>query len=308
MVELLQIFIDNIAPILAIAAVGFLIGRRFKLDPRPVGRILYNVLSPALVFQSVSTSEISGSEVLQILAVMVVFVAIMSLFAYLIMRWRRASQMERAAVMLGATCANNGNFGLPLISFAFGPDVFARAVIVFIAFTFLNYTMGVFIASSGSRPPRQALRNILYVPAIYTALAGLVANFTDIALPPIVTRPILLLSQGTIPMMLILLGLQLAQSARIQQVRTVSLGVGLRLLASPVLATILVIAAGLNAPATVAVIMQASMPVAVVTSILASEFELDRQLAVSMIVASTLLSPITLSILILILRRWIGAA
>jgi predicted permease len=43
---------------------------------------------------------------------------------------------------------------------------------------------------------------------------------------------------------------------------------------------------------------------AVATIILASEFELDHQLSLSMIMASTLLSPVTLSILIYLLRRW----
>jgi predicted permease len=75
--ELLQIFVDNIAPILLIAAVGYTIGRRLGIDPVPVGRILYNVLSPALVFQSISTSKITGAEVAQIFLVMAVFIVIM---------------------------------------------------------------------------------------------------------------------------------------------------------------------------------------------------------------------------------------
>lgn len=302
LLELLQIFIDNIAPILMIAAVGYTIGRRLRVDPRPVGRILYNVLSPALVFQSISTSKITGEEVAQIFLVMALFILIMGGSAWLIMRGN--SKVERAAVMLGATCANNGNFGLPLISFAFGQEVFARAVVVFIAFTIFNYTTGVFIASSGRKPPRQAALNILFVPAVYAAAAGLIVNFTGFTLPPVLARPVLLISQGTVPMMLIMLGLQLAHSANLTRMGVVGVGVGLRLLVSPIVATILVLLVGLNAPATIAVIMQTSMPVAVATIILASEFELDHQLSLSMIMASTLLSPVTLSILIFLLRRW----
>lgn len=302
LLELLQIFIDNIAPILLIAAVGYTIGRRLGVDPRPVGRILYNVLSPALVFQSISTSKITGEEVAQIFLVMALFMVIMAGSAWLIMRSN--SSVERASVMLGATCANNGNFGLPLISFAFGPEVFARAVVVYIAFTIFNYTSGVFIASSGRKTPRQAALNILFVPAVYAAVAGLAVNFSGSTLPPILARPVLLVSQATVPMMLILLGLQLARSAALTRMRVVSVGVGLRLFVSPVVATTLVLLVGLNAPATVAVIMQSSMPVAVATIIFASEFELDHQLSLSMIMASTLLSPVTLSILIFLLRRW----
>lgn len=304
MLELLQIFIDNIAPIMLIAAVGYTIGRRLGIDPKPVGRILYNVLSPALVFQSISTSKITGGEVAQIFLVMAIFIVTMGGLAWLIMRWGSDNRVERASVMLGATCANNGNFGLPLISFAFGPDVFARAVVCYIAFTVFNYTSGVFIASSGRKSPRQAALNILFVPAVYAAFAGLIVNFTGFTLPPVLARSVLLFSQATVPMMLMMLGLQLAHSTAWTQIRIVSVGVGLRLLVSPVVATALVMLIGLNAPATVAVILQASMPVAVATIILASEFELDHQLSLSMIMASTLLSPVTLSILIYLLRRW----
>ena len=51
--------------------------------------------------------------------------------------------------------------------------------------------------------------------------------------------------------------------------------------------------------------MQMSMPVAVVTIIFATEFGLDVKLSSSTVMASTLFSPITLSILILLLR-WHG--
>lgn len=303
MLELLQIFVDNIAPILVIAGVGFYLGRRFEVDPRPVGRILFNVLSPALVFQSISTSEITGSEVLQIFTVVTVFVVTIALVAYAIMRWRGESTLHRASVMLAATCANNGNFGLPLISFAFGQDVFTRAVIVFMAMTILNYTSGVFIASRGRKTSREAFVNIVQVPAVYAAAAGLIVNFAHIAIPPVIGRPMLLLSQATVPMMLTLLGLQLAQSPALTHLRLVGVGVGLRLLASPLLASVLALGFHLDAPAAVAVIMQLSMPTAVVTIIFANEFDLDRQMSLSMVLASTLLSPITLSVLIYVLRR-----
>jgi malate permease and related proteins len=303
MIEILQIFVDNIAPILVIAGIAFYLGRQFDVDPKPLGRILFNVLSPALVFQSISTSKITGSELVQIFIVVTIFVVLLALLAYGIMRWRGESTLHRASVMLGATCANNGNFGLPLISFAFGSEVFTRAVIVFMSMTILNYTSGVFIASGGRKSSREAFTNILHVPAIYAAALGLLVNFTHITLPPLLARPVLLLSQATVPMMLTLLGLQLALSPALTHLRLVGVGVALRLLISPLLAAALALVFGLDAPSAVAVIMQLSMPTAVVTIIFANEFDLDRQVSLSMVLASTLLSPVTLSILIYVLRR-----
>lgn len=301
--ELIQIFVDNIAPILVIAGVGYFSGRRIRVDPAPLGRIIFNVLSPTLIFQSLSTSEIELAELAGLVFVMVVFVIIMATAGYGVARWRTDNRVTRASVMLAAICPNNGNYGLPVISFAFGPAVLARAVIIFVATTLLNYTLGVFVASRGRRTLRESLSVVARVPVVYAAVLGLVVNFTGFVLPSFVARPVLLLSQATIPLMLILLGLQLAQTPQFTQTEIVSVGVALRLLLSPIVSAGLVLLFGLDAPAAIAVIMQASMPVAVVTIILATEFELNRQLSLSMILASTLVSPVTLSLLILLLSR-----
>lgn len=301
--ELLQIFIDNIAPILLIAGIGYLSGRRLRADPAPLGRIIFNILSPALIFQSLSTSEIEFEELAELVLVMIAFAGIMAAAGYLAARWCTDDQVNRTAVILAAICPNNGNYGLPVTSFAFGPAVLARAVVIFVATTLLNYTLGVFVASRGGRTLRQSLVVVARVPVLHAAILGLVVNFTGFELPPLLARPVLMLSQAAIPMMLILLGLQLAQTSQMVQPQLVGVGAGLRLLLSPLVAAALALLIGLDAPAAIAVIMQASMPVAVVTIILATEFELNRQLSLSLILASTLLSPVTLSLLILLLSR-----
>ncbi len=308
MTELLAIFVDNIAPILIIAGIGYIVGRLFEIDAQSVSRVIFNVLSPALVFQVISTSTITGSELVLLVASVAVFMLTMASLAYIVTGWIGVSRLPRAAVILGAICANNGNFGLPLVTLAFGPEVVARAAVIFVTVTISNYSLGVFVASSGSKPPLQALRNVLKVPSVYAACFGLFLNFTDLQLPFVLAQPIQRLSQATVPMMLLLLGLQLSSSSHLVRIRLVSLGITMRLLVSPFVAAIIALLVGLNDTAMVALIMQASMPVAVVTIILATEYELDRQLSLSMILASTLISPVTLSLLIFVLRRLVPGA
>lgn len=308
MAELLQIFIDNIAPILVIAAIGFLVGRQLEIDPRPLSKLLLNVLSPALVYQSISTSQISSAELVQLTAAVGLFVAAMTALAYGITRYQGENRLNQAAVILAAICPNNGNFGLPVIALAFNSEVLARAAVVFVLVTMSNYSVGVFMASSGRTSLRMALLNILRVPPVYAAVAGLLVNFTGLSIPAVIAEPVFKLSQATVPMMLLMLGLQLSRSAPLSRLNLVGLGVGLRLLISPLLAASFALLIGLNDVGTVALIMQASMPVAVVTIILASEYNLDHQLSLSMIFASTLLSPLTLSLLIFALSQFIPSA
>lgn len=300
--ELFSIFLNNIAPILLITGIAFIVGKRYELDPRPLGRMVFLMFSPALIFDSLAKSEVSVRELGQIAVVMTVFVAVMLVIGFAVSRFAGVDRIERASILLSAICPNNGNFGLPLISFAFGEDVLARAVLVFVCVSFLNYTVGIFIASNGRQTMRVALASVLQVPVIYAAMAGLAVNLLEITLPPLAQRSVTLLGQAAVPCMIALLGLQMARAERMQKFKWVGLGVGLRLLASPVLAGLLILLFQLEGPARIAVLMQASMPVAVATLIFTTEYGLDAHLMSNMIMASTLLSPITLSVLIYLLR------
>jgi malate permease and related proteins len=305
--ELFQIFLDNIAPIMIVSALGYIVGRKQHIDPKPLGRIIFFIFSPSLIFDSLSKNKVETSELAQIALIMLLFVSCMMVVATLVARWRCPDRIHRAGLVLSAICPNNGNFGLPLIGFAFNEAVLARAVLVYVAVTFLNYTAGVFVASSGRESARQAIGNVLRVPVIYAAIAGFVVNSTGLTLPPVIARSVTLMAGAAVPAMLVMLGLQLAKAAEFSEIKLVSVGTGLRLLVSPFVAAALVLLLGVHGPASVAVIMQASMPVAVVTLIFASEFGLDDKLVSGTILTSTLLSPLTLSVLILLLRQTLAA-
>jgi len=195
-----------------------------------------------------------------------------------------------------------------VIDFAFGPEVLARAVVVFVAMTVLNNTFGVWIASSGRNGARDAIWKIFRVPAAYAVFMGLLVKGLAVSLPLAIERSVSILADASIPTMLILLGLQLARFQHIERIRLASVGAALRLLVAPLVAAVLALLLHLSPQASIAVLMQASMPVGVFTSIFASEFELDSQLSLSIIITSTLASPITLTILILLLRRMLAAS
>lgn len=272
------------------------------IDPRPVGRVIFYVFSPALIFNSLAHNTVAAAELAQMVVILIIFVLLMMGVGYGLTSGLRTPRLERAGIVLGATCPNGGNFGLPLIGFAFDSDVLARAVLVFVILTSLNYTLGVFIASSGQRTVLQSLVSVLKVPTAYAAAGGFLVNGIGLEIPLLLDRPIAMLAQAAVPSMLILLGLQLAQVKDLSQFRLVGVGAGLRLVIAPVVALTLVALFHVSGPALPALIMQMSMPVAVVTIILASEFGLDVKLSSSIVMATTLISPLTLSMLILLLR------
>src|SRR5690606_13670064 len=203
----------------------------------------------------------------------------------------------------GAFCMNAGNFGLSIAAFAFGDAVLARAVVIYISNTLLNYTLGVFVASSGRQSPRGALLNVVRVPAVYASVAALLVRGLNIELPIVIYRAAGVLKDAAIPLMLILLGIQLSQSARLQKLTLVTTGVLLKLLIAPLVGIGLALVFQLEALAMISFALQTSMPTAVITLILAKEYQLDETLMLNLIMATTLLSPFTLSVIILFLRQ-----
>lgn len=304
MQDLLRIFVDNMIPVLAIASVGIYLRRRLQVDPKMVSSMMFNVFSPALTFYALYTRDISGGEFLRMYGATLILLWTVAGLSFFVLRIQNVRGTERAATLLSTFAFNGGNFGLSIVSFAFGEEALGWAVIAFVAGTTTAYSLGVYVASSGRASIAKSLMNVLRTPPIYAlmlafALKGLGIN----ELPPAIDRSIKLLADAAIPLMLVLLGLQLGQFGRLSHLRLIFTGITLRLLVAPVIAVAFASLFGLVGEARTAYIVQAGMPTAVMTIILATEFKTDRDLALNLIMATTLISPITLSIIIFLLQN-----
>jgi hypothetical protein len=214
----------------------------------------------------------------------------------------RLSRPELSAFLLVVMFSNSGNYGLPVVLFAFGAEALAHASVFFITGSVLTYTIGVFLAAAGRRSARQALGGILRVPAIYAMAAAAILLISGAHLPVAVARPIGLLSDAALPMMVLVLGMQLERATIPERPGVVTAAVALSLLVAPIVALGLAAFLGVAGPARQAGVVLASMPAAVVTTILALEFEVAPAFVTSVVFASTLLSPLTLTPLIAYLR------
>jgi predicted permease len=303
MSALIHVFVDNILPILIIAGIGFTVKRRFNVDTRTVSTLMFNVFSPALVFSQILKSTVGGEEFFRLFAGTMIFQIVVAVVALGAATYQHTTPTERANLMIGSFCMNAGNFGLSLVSFAFDDAVFSRAIVVFIANIATNYSLGTFIASHGHQSLAKSLLSVLRTPAVWALVIAMIVSNLHITLPVVIVRSIDSLGQAALPVMLVLLGLELGQFGHFRQSRLVATGVAIRLLFSPFLALGLALLLGLTGPALTAFVIQCSMPTAVLTIIFTTEFNLERDLALNLIMASTLLSPITLSVLIVLLQR-----
>jgi predicted permease len=300
---LLSILADDILPIFAIAGVGFLLARHFDTSVKTVSKVSFNALSPCLVFDQLVTSKITGSEFGRIALFCVLLTAAMGLAARLAAVPARLDRQTLSSFLLVVMFSNSGNYALPVVLFAFGREALQFASVYFVTSAILVYTFGVFLAASGRRSVRRALMGVLHVPAIYAVVAAVVIMLTHTALPLAVMRPIGMLSDAALPVMLLVMGMQLERAVKPKQPTAVAVAVALSLVVSPIVGVGLSILLGLLGPARQAAILLASMPAAVVTTVLALEFDLDPNFATSVVFVSTVLSPLSLVLIIAYLQR-----
>jgi predicted permease len=300
---LLNVFVNNLLPILLLSGAGFALGRTLKLESRPLGRVIFYILSPVLIFNLLTNSKLAVETIIMMMgysaSVMLIVAGIALLLGWLL-------HLEREMLMvvvLTSLVANNGNYGLPLISFAFGQEALAYASIYYVTSSLMLYTVGVVIASLGHLQLKEAIMGLLKVPAIYAIILAVLFIRTGWTLPAPIQKTVELTAGGTIPAMLILLGLELQKVEWKQSLRPLSIPVVCRLLVGPIIGLVMAVLFGLSSTAHKVGITQAAMPSAVMTTILASEYKLNASLVTAIVFVSTILSPFTLTPLLYFLGR-----
>jgi predicted permease len=299
--DLVATFLDNLVPIMLISGVGYLLGRLLPIDARSVGRILFYIFVPVLIFNLLYTNELPLGEIVETMGFSAAVLATIGVVVLVVGTMLRIPRPALMAVLLTSMFGNTGNYGLPLVAFAFGQDAAAHASLYFVATAIFFNSVGILIASLGRLDFREAVLALFKVPTVYAAILGLLMNQLDLQLPLPAGRAVQLVAEGTIPLMLILLGLELTRVQWANSLPLVGLSTGIRLLVGPLVGIALAGLFGLNPLVRQAGVVQASMPSAVTTTVLATEYGLDPPLVTSIVFISTLLSPLTLTPLLVFL-------
>jgi predicted permease len=300
---LLSTFANNILPIILISGAGFLLGKLITVESRTLGRVVFYLFSPLLIFDLLLKSKLDYQQAITTIAYTATVITTLCILAFLLGKLLGLKRPMLLAVIITVAFGNTGNYGLPLISFAFGEQALAYASIYFVTTTILLNTVGVLIASLGHMDLKTALLGLFKVPLIYAVALALLLNSTGFILPAAFVRTIDLAAGGSIPLMLVLLGLELTRVEWTNSLRALGLGVFLRLIVGPIVGILFTKVYNIQGAARSGDILQASMPAAVATTVLASEYNLESSLVTAIVFAGTLLSPLTLTPLLVYLGR-----
>ena len=300
--DLFSVFASDLLPIFVIAGAGFALARWLKASAVTLTHVVFYALLPCFAFRllisSVATGRRFGMMVLLAVLVMLTMAAAGALLSLAL----RLSRAESTVFLLVVMFSNGGNYGLPVVSFAFGEEALSYGTVFFLTGSVLTNTVGAFLAAAGRRSLRTAATSVLKMPAIYGMVAAAVVLATGITVPTALLRPVTMLSDAALPLMILVLGMQLERASTPKRPALVAAAVCVSLLVAPLVALGLTSMFGVTGAARQAIVVLSSMPVAVATTILAVEFDASPDFVTSAVFLSTLLSPITLTPLIAYLR------
>jgi len=298
---LLSVFVNIVLPVVIVIAWGYLLERRLAVDVRSVSRICFYAFSPCLVFSSLSKSTLGGTDAARIAGFVFSVALCMWLLATLVARTLHLSQVQESAFLLVTIFNNTGNYGLPVLLFAFGQPGLERGLIFFVASAFVTNTFGVYLASRGRMDVRTSLRQVLGVPVFYAVVLALFFNATGLNMPEPVSKAVKLLGDASVPTLELVLGMQLARTSLQRDLRLTGLATFMALVVSAGLAFVFARVWGLQGLSRQVCILETAMPTAVMTTALATEYDADPGFVTNVVLMTTLASTVTVTVLLRIL-------
>jgi len=203
---------------------------------------------------------------------------------------------------------NSGNIGIPLITLVFSTGAFlvdgqtpylgialTTQIMVLVVQNISVNTLGYFNAGRANLHWKDALMNVLKMPAIYTVTLAFMLKLVPFDFTTLPVWPaILYLKSALVPMALTILGAQLAKSKFQFNNKTAWLAVFIRLVVGPVLALLFVTLFGLRGILAQTLLISSAVPTAVNSALVAVECNNHPDFATQVVILSTLFGGVTL--------------
>jgi malate permease and related proteins len=299
-----HILFSVILPIAAIVGIGILFDKLFKPHQETLSKLNFYIFVPALIFIKILDADLTIGEIGMIGAfnffhLLLLFVISFTLFSFPCFRERRS------VLTLGSMFYNAGNYGFPLIVFAFGEPQLDTIAVTLMVLNLLSFSFGIILMEGRHKKINKILIGLLKIPVIYAIVIALILRGLNITLITEIYQPLRYLADGLIPIALLTLGVQLSRAKMKGDIIPVGTVTALRLFVSPALAAAILPLFSFSATASAVLITAAALPVGVNVFIIASRYGgKQAEIASKSVFWSTILSIVTVSLLLLIFQSY----
>lgn len=298
-----MVFLTILLPIFFIILLGVFFEKFKHPDFRSVSDLTLYFFTPCLIFSGLIRGHENIAAFLpRAVVFMLLLTAVFWLLAEICGRLLKLDGRQQSAFSLTTMMMNTGNYGLPLVLFAYGNEGLAYAVIVLVLFTFPLGTLAIYIASRGQASIGQSLLEIFRIPLFHAIVLASLVRWFALPVPEVLLKAIHLVGQAAIPGLLMLLGMQLARTRlRAAALTPIVCSTVLRLVFSPFIAIGLCLLLDIHGLPRKVLVLQTSTPAAVIPLLYAVKYDTHPEMVAGGVFLSTVCSALTLTVLLLYL-------
>ena len=277
-------------PVFFIVGIGFLLGKKNpNFDTSFITTYAGNFGTPALVIFALTAGGVTFDIFKEFFFYALILLSAFGIIGLIFLVLMKKDYIRELPTFI---LPNTGNMGIPICLFAYGELGMGIAAAISSLVVLLHLTLNIFLAKRAFD-----FQTIFKSPAFYAIIITVLFLYFEQPVPQFVMNTVMLLAYGMIVMILMSLGVALTQMKVFSFKDAVITSTG-RVILGPIIGFILIKIFGLTGVSAGVVLIQSSMPSAILCYLVASMYspkEIVDNIS-STIVVSTVMSLVTIPI------------
>ena len=290
--ELYLKLIDVLLPVFFVIGIGYYLGKKDpNLNTTFITNFAGNVGTPAMIFYTITTTGVTLSVFIEYFLYALIIIAGFALVGLVFLFFLKKDVISELPPLI---LPNTGNMGIPICLFAYGTSGLGVASAIASVIILLHFTVGVLLAKKSF-----SLKILIKNMPIYGLIVAVLFLYFEWDVPGYLENTTFLLTYATIFLVLMSLGIALTKLKVVSWTHASILG-AVRVIIGPVIGFALIKFLNLTGFSAGVLLIQSSMPSAVLTYLVGSMYSEKKIVdnVASVIVSSTLMSFITVPIVV----------
>lgn len=286
--------------LLAIVIVGYVAGKLEYMGgdfDRRLSNIIIDFACPALILSSTMGGTLPDRRlILPLLGISLLTYVLLTAVAFGLPRFLTKKSEDHGPVGFALMFGNVGFIGYPIVGAIFGHQAIFYAAILNVVNTLAVFTIGVMLVNGGQRRMLFQPKILISSPMVAAYLAILIVTLGIDNIPDVVSQPITMIGNITVPGALLIIGSSMSRLSWRTMLgsRVVYATTAFRLLILPLLLYVIFRVIGFDSLVVNINTLIIAMPVATYGTILCLRYGRDTTLITEITFISTLLSVLTI--------------
>ena len=285
-------------PVFLVIGIGYWYGKRDpKFDTKFITTLAGNIGLPCIIFYSLTTSNADLSVFIRFLYYIFLYVGIFAILSILILK---ILNKDIYRLLPPLVLPNTGNMGMPICLFAYGKMGLAIAAAITSVIVVFHFSLNILLASR-----KFSFKPLINCVPVYALIVSLFFVYFKIPIPNFIENATFLISYSTIFLVLMSLGIALS-NLKIFSFKESLIFSLTRVIIGPIVGFCFVRLFNLSGIDAGVMFIQASMPAAVLTYLIAKMYSpniISDNIA-SAVVLSTFLSFITIPVVVFLALKY----